>query len=119
MNLILKWLIFVNGIYDLLCAVAILLFPNTLIGKLHLSIFNKNIHCHVNIRLLAYWIITYGYIRLFILQQSKCINILVALTYFIEAIAYVYEDIYYNTTIKYKTAFISISSLIIGSLLLC
>jgi hypothetical protein len=70
-------------------------------------------------RLLAYWIITYGSIRCFILHENKTINLLIALSYFIEAFAYGYEYIYYKTTIKYKVAWISLSSLIIGSLLLC
>lgn len=115
MNLILNYLVFLNGIYDLLCALFILLFPNTIIGKIHSSIFKNQI----NNRLLAYWIVTYGFTRLFILQQNKTIDLIIAITYFCEAFAYGYEYIYYNTTIKYKTTFVSISSLIIGSLILC
>ena len=138
MNLILKLFIFVNGIYDLLCAVAILFYPNTIIGNIHPSIFNKEIKCHsqpdarmrknkyaqsscagqLNNRLLAYWLITYGSIRCFILHENKTMNLLIALSYFIEAFAYGYEYIYYKTTIKYKVVWISSSSLIIGSLLL-
>jgi hypothetical protein len=138
MNLILLF-IFVNGIYDLLCAVAILFFPNTIIGNIHPSIFNKEIKCDsrhhlkariiqpdammqkyaLNNRLLAYWLITYGSIRCFILHENKTINLLIALSYFIEAFAYGYEYIYYKTTIKYKVVWISSSSLMIGSLLLC
>jgi len=114
----LKWLVFLNSIYDILCAIAILLFSNTLIGKIHLFIFNKNIHYQVNNRLLAYWILTYGYIRLFILQENKTITMLIAITYFIEAFAYIYEYRYFNTTIRYKVAFVSVTSFIIG-LLLC
>lgn len=154
MNLILKSFIFINGIYDLLCAVSILFFPNTIIGNIHPSIFNKEIKCHhrhnhnhsqitniiqpladtrilkedyiqfscdakqqqLNNRLLAYWLITYGSIRCFILYENKNknINLLIALSYFIEAYAYGYEYIYYKTTIKYKVIFISLSSIIIG-----
>jgi hypothetical protein len=158
MNLIFKSFIFINGIYDLLCAVSILFFPNTIIGNIHPSIFNKEIKCHhhnnhnnhnhnhnhnhnnhnnhkynhtthiiqslaetslqfscqkqLNNRLLAYWLITYGSIRCFILYEN--INLLIALSYFIEAYAYGYEYIYYKTTIKYKVIFISLSSIIIG-----
>jgi hypothetical protein len=99
MNLILKLFIFVNGIYDLLCAVAILFYPNTIIGNIHPSIFNKEIKCHsqpdarmrkykyvqsscagqLNNRLLAYWLITYGSIRCFILHENKTMNLLIAL----------------------------------------
>lgn len=114
----LKFFVFLNSIYDIFCAIAILLFSNTLIGKIHLFIFNKNIHYQVNNRLLAYWILTYGCIRLFILQENNTTNILIAITYFIEAFAYIYEYRYFNTTMKYKVAFISVTSFIIG-LLLC
>ena len=138
MNLILNFFVFVNGIYDLLCAVAILFYPNTIIGNIHPSIFNSCHHLRalqpdarmhkyaqsscagqLNNRLLAYWLITYGSIRCFILHENKTINLLIALSYFIEAFAYGYEYIYYKTTIKYKVVWISLSSLIIGSLLLC
>lgn len=135
MNLILL-IIFVNGIYDLLCAVAILFYPNTIIGNIHPSIFNSHPRARqpdarmrkyaqedcadqLKNRLLAYWLITYGSIRCFILHENKTINLLIALSYFIEAFAYGYEYIYYKTTIKYKVVWISLSSLIIGSLLLC
>lgn len=117
--LILKWFVFLNGIYDILCAISILLFSNTPLGKIHLLIFKENIHNQINNRLLAYWIITYGCIRLFILQQNKTINILIAITYFIEAFVYIYECESHNTTIKYKSVFVLLLSLIIGLLLLC
>jgi hypothetical protein len=129
MNLILNLFIFVNGIYDLLCAVAILFYPNTIIGNIHPSVFNPDARMRkyaqsscagqLNNRILAYWLITYGSIRCFILHENKTINLLIALSYFIEAFAYGYEYIYYNTTIKYKVVWISLSSLTIGSLLLC
>jgi hypothetical protein len=140
MNLILKLFIFVNGIYDLLCAVGILFYPNTIIGNIHPSVFNPDARMRkyaqedcagqLNKRLLAYWLITYGSIRCFILHENKTIkcfilhenktiNLLIALSYFIEAFAYGYEYIYYKTTIKYKVIWISLSSITIGSLLLC
>ena len=84
MNLIFKLFIFINGIYDLLCAIAILFFPNTIIGNIHPSIFNKEIKCHschqlttcqLKNRLLAYWLITYGSIRCFIIHENKNINL--------------------------------------------
>lgn len=75
--------VFVNGIYDLLCTVVILFFPNTIIGKIHPSIFNNEIISQLNNRFLAYWLITYG-----------SINLLIALSYFIEGFAYGYEYIY-------------------------
>jgi hypothetical protein len=75
MNLIFKLFIFINGIYDLLCAIAILFFPNTIIGNIHPSIFNKD--CQLKNRILAYWLITYG--RCFIIHENKNINLLIAL----------------------------------------
>lgn len=115
MNLF-KLFIFINGIYDLLCAFAILFFPNTIIGNIHPLIFNKD--CQLKNRILAYWLITYGSIRCFIIYENKNINLLIALSYFIEAYAYIYEYIYYKTTIKYKVIWISLSSLIIGTIIL-
>jgi len=104
MNNIIKYIIFFNGIYDILCA---LFFIN-----IHLSIYkNKK---DINNRFLAYWIFTYGYIRLFILFDNKYINFIIFLSYFIEAFIYFIEFYYFNSTFYYKSLWIIISSLFIA-----
>ena len=104
MNNIIKYLIFINGIYDILCALFFINF--------HLNVYkDKN---NINQRFLAYWIFTYGYIRLFIIFDNKFINYLIFLSYFFEAFIYFNELYFYNSNIYYKSICIIISSLILA-----
>ena len=58
------YIIKINGIYDILCSFAILKWVNIpLLNGLHLSMFKKE-QDEVTERMLAYWIFTYGIIRL-------------------------------------------------------
>lgn len=61
-----KIIIFINGIYDIICSLSIL-FTNNYFSNIHPKLFkDKDIENNVIIRrLLAYWIFTYGILRVF------------------------------------------------------
>ena len=105
----LNYIIKINGIYDILCALSILkIIHIPILDKLHLSMIYEN--ASINERLFAFWIFTYGIIRL-----SNNYEI-IACSYFIEALFfwneyYNYKSVYYN-----KTIFVVISSSILGIL---
>ena len=112
-------IIFINGIYDIICGLSILLLPNSYIANIHPLIFNDEYLKNPLLkRLLAYWIITYGFIRISIIIPSLTIKILIALSYFIEAYAFTYEYILFKTTIYYKTLWIFSSASLLGFLCL-
>ena len=122
-----------NGLYDIICGLLILLFPN--FNHLHYKLYKKHFHFmieHNNLssinlsslnltshnllfqvsnniikRLLAYWIITYGIIRLFYINKSNntsnnisnnISNYSVLATYIIEIIVWFNEFYIYNLT---------------------
>jgi hypothetical protein len=99
----------INGIYDILCALCILKKVNIpILNNLHLSVI-KNYSGDNDLfeRFYAYWIFTYGIIRL-----SNNIE-LISYSYFIEAIFFTNEYII-GTVYKDKVIFIVISSLFLG-----
>jgi hypothetical protein len=105
-------LIFINGIYDIICGISILFFPKFFFAKIHPQVFHKKyIDNDILKRFIAYWIITQGFIRLYIHQII--INNLIAISYLIEAFVFAYEYIYFKTMIFYKTLWIVITSLIL------
>jgi hypothetical protein len=118
--LLLYKIIFINGIYDIICGLSILLLPNTYyIANIHPLVFNKEYSNNPLLkRLLAYWILTYGFIRVSIIFPSIIIKILIALSYFIEAYAFAYEYILFKTTLYYKTLWIVSSASLLGFLCL-
>jgi hypothetical protein len=59
-----KWLIKLNGLYDILCSLTMLdVLDIPLLTGLHESLFN-NQQNEVTKRMFAYWIFTYGVVRL-------------------------------------------------------
>lgn len=84
--------VFVNGVYDLACAVGILCWPGCLAGQLHVGMF-KGDPVDMHRRMLAYWIVTYGVMRLF--AQRPCM--LAAATYAMEGAALAAECWVYGT----------------------
>ena len=102
-NLIVK----INGIYDILCALTILrIIHIPILDRLHISMIT-NETTPIFIRFFAYWIFTYGMIRVI------CNNHLVTYSYYIEAACFMNE--YYNDSVnKEKTAFVIVSSLLLG-----
>jgi hypothetical protein len=106
-----------------MCAVGILFLPNTIgfsgLAKLHPTMFSDPTDQHHPIvcRLLAYWLTTYGFVRIAVFKHDTTVDFLVASTYFIEAWAYSYEDVMYGTTIRSKVAWVSWSSVVLGLLI--
>jgi hypothetical protein len=112
-------LIFLNGIYDILCGFSILkLIDISLLSKLHLNMFINKFSDQEK-RLLAYWIITYGLIRLFgSLNYFILVKFLVSITYIIEAVVMYNECFIHKTIDKNDSIIIIIISIIMGLLIL-
>lgn len=111
------YIVCANGIYDIICAYCILFEPNTYFAKIHMSIFtDASVSSPITSRLLAYWLYTYGFIRIGIMYPDT--RLIVASTYFIEAGAYANESLVYDSTYTYKSAWVAITSVILGYMIL-
>ena len=98
----------INGIYDILCALSILKMVNIpILQNIHLQMFHSNINN--NERFLAYWIFTYGVIRL-------KYNFFVPYSYYIEALFVANECLVHKTIVFEKGIFVIVSSGILGYL---
>jgi hypothetical protein len=104
-------IIFINGIYDLICGFTILFFSSNTylkpIANLHPMIFKEEFRNDLIKRLLAYWIITYGTIRTAVIFKNNCIFIMIIISYFIEILAYSNENYLYKTTDNNKVLWIN------------
>lgn len=127
---LIKAIVAINGIYDIICACCILLLGLewgrknlsvfSFFSTLHADMFEKEEHkSHpVILRFLAYWLLTYGIIRLTAggcerNNNNACLPF-AALTYFIEAFCFIYEYIIGQTMIKSKVGFVSVASTSLG-----
>jgi hypothetical protein len=105
----LYFLIKLNGIYDILCTLCILnIIEISYISNLHLSMIKKNKN-DITKRFFAYWIFTYGIMRL---SNNKLI---IASSYFIEALFFT-NEFCYGTLYIDKGSFVIFSSLLLGFL---
>ena len=93
--------VFVNGVYDVLCFLGIML-SLPLIGSLHTGVFKPEELSPLLRRILAYWILTYGVIRILPVSGDECITAAAALTYFIETFAFECENLAHGSVIRYK-----------------
>lgn len=105
----------VNGIYDILCSMSILnILPNTFLTNIHRDIFKydkqENIDNSYKLfeRMLAFFILLYGLVRIF------GNNISISISYIIEAIYFYYEMEIKNTVYTDKASFVIISSIILS-----
>lgn len=107
----------INGAYDIVCATSILFLPT-------IPIFHFFSHLHSDMfidkddfakRLLAYWIYTYGAIRL---AAGAHFDILACVTYFLEAAAVGFEACKHNETASWKAVVVGILSMAIVVVLL-
>jgi Erg28 like protein len=116
----LDFLIVANGVYDILCAVGILFLPNTpvfcTLARLHPTMFkhkqeqNNAVLC----RFLAYWLLTYGAVRIATSLDDVMIDYLAAITYFIEAAAFEYENVVFHNTQRSKVTWVTCSCMFLG-----
>jgi hypothetical protein len=88
---IITYFIFINGIYDILCAFSILISNSIkipLFNNIHLNMIkNKSVELLTK-KYLAYWILTYGIMRLYIYDLN-----IILMSYVIEAICFSNEII--------------------------
>ena len=106
-----------NGLYDLACAAAILWSHNTTLSKLHPKMFSKRKHYENPVikRLMAYWLITYGMVRLVAgFSSNSVLHLVAAMTYFIEAFCFEYENQIGRTMVTSKVTFVSTVSVVMG-----
>ena len=107
-------IVMINGIYDILCSLCILQIINIpTLNTLHVTMFSSNDVSKLSERekrILAYWILTYGWVRLLIgLTDNK---ILVCITYFVE-VAAIYNEWFIHKQIVTN---IAISVIIISAI---
>lgn len=106
----LAYIIKLNGLYDILCAMTILDLINIpTLKNLHLSMFLVNCTESQVVRLLSYWIFTYGMIRLHS-SESRVIYY----SYYIEAAAIANEALVKKTMYVEKAWFVICSSILLG-----
>lgn len=99
-------LLVLNGIYDVICAISLIwfydIFPFSLFSRLHITMYKDKevIENKIIKRLLAYWIFTYGIIRIQAgINEWKMLG---SITYFIEGFCFLIEDFMDNKVVKYK-----------------
>lgn len=91
-----QYLVKLNGIYDILCALSILKYiPLYVVNDMHLGmLINYNYDNKIFERFFAYWIFTYGIIRF----TSEDKNLL-ASSYYIEAL-FIANECYMNNSLN-------------------
>ena len=103
---ILSYIIRLNGVYDILCAFSILGWvPIPYLNRLHLSMIKNR--SPIFDRFVAYWIFTYGVIRL------SNDNVLISMSYLIEGLFFA-NEYGLGTVYEGKTLFVIISSLLLA-----
>jgi hypothetical protein len=125
-NTVINWILMSNGVYDILCACSILWLYNipgfSGLAKLHPTMFILP-HSESSLlkRFLSYWLFTYGSARLIAGlpdHTSDALDVLAAITYFLEAFCFEYEERVGRTMIKEKVTFVSVFSFALGVLVL-
>jgi hypothetical protein len=107
---VVQLLIKVNGVYDILCALSILRVVNIpYLDRLHLSMIKNNSENPLFERFLAYWIFTYGIMRL-----SVNNSFIVSGSYFLEALFFANELFKHRSVYVDKALFVIFTSLLIG-----
>lgn len=125
LSLFINIILIVNGAYDITCAFSILSASQApfirFLGTLHIQMFAKpqDMHNPIIHNLLAYWLLTYGTLRLIASSSAEhTLDSVAALTYFIESFAFQFESCVGRTLIQSKANFVSVSSTAIGILIL-
>ena len=116
-------LVIVNGVYDVVCALCILVVPDdtwvlSSLAAMHKTMLKKNeenVASHPLVRrLLAYWVSCYGFTRLAVITQLPYMQRLAALTYFLEALAWSLEAYVHSSASKSKSLFVIVTSCAMG-----
>jgi hypothetical protein len=101
-----------NGIYDILCALSILRLvkiPYLHLDRIHLSMFKSNSDNPLFERFLAYWIFTYGIMRLYAKN-----SFIVSGSYYLEALFFANELFNHQSVYLDKSLFVILTSLLLG-----
>ena len=103
----LHFIFMMNGIYDIICAISIISgFPY--IERIHLSMFKNPNLDPIFKRVFAYWIFTYGIMRL------SNNNTIIAVSYIIESVFFL-NEVLHNTVFREKTLFVIALSIIFAT----
>lgn len=85
-------LVRLNGLYDLLCGACLLNYIHIpMLNRLHTNMFQQTLTNEFSSRLLAYWIITYGTVRLLCHTTP-----LLSISYYLEAACLWHEMKYHQ-----------------------
>ncbi len=124
-DMIIDTVLILNGLYDLTCACSILWLGSLpgfkILSDLHANMFESAEHARHPVirRLLAYWLLTYGVARTAAgIHRDEVLDLIGALTYLIEALCFEYESRVGGTLIASKVAFVSVTSLFLGAVVL-
>jgi hypothetical protein len=104
------YIVKINGLYDILCGLSILQYIRIpYVDTIHLNMIPSKVHNDIFKRYYAYWILTYGYVRLLSNDMNS-----IQMSYFIEAVCTANE--LYNTSDihKEKAVFVIFTSLLLG-----
>jgi len=122
---IITGILFLNGVYDLMCMAGILWLSKVPIfdglSQLHPTMFSSKDHSEHPVikRLLAYWIMTYGTVRLIAgIYTEEGLDYVAAASYFIEALCFEIELLKGKTLLTEKVRFVSIFSAALGVLVM-
>lgn len=124
MNQFISMIFILNRVYDLMCALSILFLSSVPVvgffSTLHPQMFanSEDANHPVIRRLLAYWLLTYGTVRV-AAGFDRALVFVGAVTYFIEALCFVYEYRIGMTMKGAKVAFVSLFSVLLSLLCLC
>lgn len=103
------YLVWLNGIYDISCALSIM--RKMPMSQLHLGMFYSNPNPLFE-RFIAYWIFTYGMIRL-----SNHKHLIIS-SYLLEALFFT-NECFYPTIDKKKAIFVATTSTFVATCLFC
>ena len=99
-------IVILNGLYDIACSLSILgIIHSPILSNLHLKLFSVATN-ELSRRYIAYWIFTYGMIRI---TNSS----LVPYSYYIEAVFFA-NEILNGTVYPFSTMFVIATSIFIG-----
>ena len=106
---VLQFIIKANGVYDISCALSILRIINIPhLDRIHLSMIKNNSENPLFERFLAYWIFTYGIMRLSVNSS------IITWSYFLEAFFFANELFKHQSVYVDKALFVIFTSLLMG-----
>lgn len=125
----LEAVVWLNGVYDVACALSLLLFPGTPLATLHLGMFYGGTRLHLSItqRMCAHVCFLNGVIRMCApycgtgwgktgTERACVLRYLLAASYWLEAIFWAMEILFFETVYSYPACMTVALSLFLGIL---